>query len=83
MYSSVGACALTAKMGGITTMLLELLTQFWPPAPVLIMGICATFAGILAATLPETLNTQLPDNFIQAENIGRNDGSCQKLCLFC
>ena len=78
MYSSVGACALTAKMGGITTMLPELLTQFWPPAPVLIMGICATFAGILAATLPETLNTQLPDNFIQAENIGKNDGPCKK-----
>ena len=68
---SVGVCALTAKIGGITTMLLDLLTIYWAPAPVLVMGLCATLAGVAAVRLPETLNSQLPDTIQEAEQIGR------------
>ena len=50
----MGLCALMAKMGGITTMLLDLLKVYWIPAPVLTMGIFATMAGLLAAKFPET-----------------------------
>ena len=51
---SVGLCALMAKMGGITTMLLDLLAVYWTPAPVLVMGILATTAGVMANNLPES-----------------------------
>ena len=51
---SVGLCALMAKLGGITTMLLELLKVYWQPAPVLTMGIFASLAGLAAANFPET-----------------------------
>ena len=51
---SVGLCALMAKLGGITTMLLDLLKVYWQPAPVLTMGIFASLAGLAAANFPET-----------------------------
>ena len=51
---SVGLCALMAKMGRITTMLLDLLAIYWTPAPVLVMGILATTAGVMATNLPES-----------------------------
>ena len=50
----MGLCALMAKLGGVTTMLLDLLKVYWVPAPVLIMGIFATLAGLAAANFPET-----------------------------
>ena len=55
---SVGLCALTAKLGGVTTMGLELLASLWAPAPTLVMGVTASLAGGLALGLPETLNTR-------------------------
>ena len=55
---SVGVCALSAKLGGVSTMGLELLSSVWVPAPTLIMGITALGAGGLALALPETLNTR-------------------------
>lgn len=55
---SVGVCALTAKLGGVTTMGLELLSSVWAPAPTLIMGVTALGAGGLALGLPETLHTR-------------------------
>ena len=54
----MGVCALTAKLGGVTTMGLELLSSLWAPAPTLVMGVTALGAGGLALGLPETLNTR-------------------------
>ena len=51
---AVGLCALMAKVGGVTTMVLDLLKVYWEPAPVLTMGIFATLAGLAAANFPET-----------------------------
>ena len=84
---SVGLCALTAKLGGVTTMGLEVLASLWAPAPTLVMGVTASLAGGLALGLPETLNTRcvtwgtyydtqltfdrLPDTLEEAESIGR------------
>ena len=55
---SVGVCALTAKLGGVATMGLEVLSTLWAPAPTLVMGVTASVAGGLALALPETLNTR-------------------------
>ena len=59
---AVGLCALMAKMGGITTMLLDLLKVYWQPAPVLTMGIFATLAGLAAANFPETAGLRSANN---------------------
>ena len=55
----MGLCALMAKLGGVTTMLLDLLKVYWQPAPVLTMGIFATLAGMAAANFPETAGVRL------------------------
>lgn len=69
---SVGFCAFTAKIGGVTTMLLELLKEYWLPAPVLIMGVCASIAGGLALLFPETAGEKLPDTMEEAVMMGSN-----------
>ena len=55
---AVGLCALMAKIGGITTMLLDLLKLYWLPAPVFTMGIFTTLAGLLALNFPETTGSR-------------------------
>ena len=76
----MGLCALSAKLGGVSTMGLEVLTPLWAPAPVLVMGVTAGVAGALALGLPETLNTRLPDTLEEAEAIGskRRDGGSRE-----
>ena len=63
---AVGLCALMAKLGGVTTMVLDLLKVYWLPAPVFIMGVVATTAGLLATTFPETLGEELPETMEDA-----------------
>ena len=58
---AVGACSLVARLGGITSLLLDLLKVYWLPAPVFIMGVVATCAGALAIFFPETLGEKLPE----------------------
>ena len=63
---AVGTCSLVARIGGITSLLLDLLKVYWLPAPVFIMGVVATIAGALAVFFPETLGQKLPDTMEEA-----------------
>ena len=67
---AVGFCALMGRLGGITTMMLDLLKDVWLPAPVMIMGVSATLAGIFALAFPETAGEKLPDTIEEATKIG-------------
>ena len=67
---AVGACSLVARFGGISALLLDLLKSYWLPAPVFIMGLVATFAGILAVLFPETLGNKLPESMEEALRYG-------------
>ena len=58
---AVGTCSLVARIGGITSLLMDLLKVYWLPAPVFIMGVVATAAGVLAIFFPETLGEKLPE----------------------
>lgn len=71
---AVGACSLVARFGGISALLLDLLKSYWLPAPVFIMGLVATFAGILAVLFPETLGNKLPESMEEALRIGETGG---------
>ena len=63
---AVGTCSLVARIGGITSLLLDLLKVYWLPAPVFIMGVVATIAGAVAVFFPETLGQKLPDTMEDA-----------------
>jgi len=67
---AVGTCSLVARLGGIISMLLDLLKVYWLPAPVFIMGVVATLAGLLAVFFPETLGEKLPETIQDAVRIG-------------
>jgi len=69
---AVGTCSLVARIGGIVSLLLNLLKDYWLPAPVFIMGIVATVAGVLAVFFPETLGEKLPETMEDALSIGDN-----------
>ena len=58
---AVGSCSLVARVGGIVCLLLDLLKVYWLPAPVFIMGVVASVAGVLAIFFPETLGEKLPE----------------------
>merc|ERR550539_2027929 len=70
---AVGTCSLVARIGGITSLLLDLLKVYWLPAPVFIMGVVATIAGFLAVFFPETLGRRLPETMDDAISIGSKD----------
>ena len=53
-------------MGGITSILLDLLKVYWLPSPAFIMGVVATIAGAVAVFFPETLGQKLPDTMEDA-----------------
>ena len=63
---AVGTCSLVARLGGILCLLLDLLKVYWLAAPVFIMGVVATTAGVLATLFPETLGEELPETIEDA-----------------
>jgi len=80
---AVGTCSLVARMGGILCLLLDLLKVYWLPAPVFIMGVVATSAGLLATLFPETLGEELPETMEDAFRFGRKTdrGLCTFTCV--
>jgi len=86
---AVGACSLVARIGGVISLLLDLLKVYWFPAPVFIMGVVATLAGFLAIFFPETLGEKLPETIEDALRIGSGKKrhffacSCRNLKHYC
>ena len=81
--SAIGACSCIARVGAILALVLQLLSAFYKPAPMLIMGAVAILAGILALMFPETVGNRLPESMEEAKNIGKNNskrGICTCIC---
>ncbi|KAF4523823.1 hypothetical protein B566_EDAN008058 [Ephemera danica] len=66
--AGLGACSTTAALGAIAASFLVILSTVWSRLPFLLIGGLTTLAGILAWTLPETLNRDLPDTLEDGEN---------------
>ena len=80
--TAIGSCSTVARVGGIIAILIGLTGNYWQPAPMLIMGIVAIVAGVLAVNFPETVGTELPETMEEAINIGKNTnrGICTCVC---
>ena len=64
--TSVGTCSTVARFGAIAGLLIEILGDYWKPAPNFVMGIIAIIAGCLGVFLPETTGLGLPETMEQA-----------------
>ncbi len=76
--SAIGFCSMTARLGTILSMLVDLLGLLWGPAPMVTLGAVSTVAGILAFAFPETSGLPMPDTVDEAVRLGE-DGS-EPLC---
>lgn len=77
--TAVGSCSCIARIGAILAIVLQLLSSYYLPAPMLIMGIVSLVAGILALFFPETVGSKLPETIEEAINIGETNSS-RKIC---
>lgn len=73
--SAIGSCSCIARVGAILALVLQLLSSYYLPAPMLIMGVVALLAGLLALYFPETVGNKLPETMEDAINIGENNSS--------
>ena len=81
--TAIGSCSCIARAGATLALLVQLLSQYYLPAPMLILGIIALVAGVLAFFLPETVGNKLPETMGDAINVGRSNdsrGICTCVC---
>ena len=69
--TSIGICSLVCMLGSIAGLLIEILGDYWKPAPNLAMGIIAIMAGCLVLLLPETAGKGLPETMYQAISLSK------------
>ena len=56
----------------ITTLFIfDLQRLWWAPLPMIVFGASSVLAGVLAVTLPETLNEKLPETLEDGEKFGK------------
>ena len=65
--SAIGACSCVARVGAILALLLQELSAFYRPAPMVILGTVALVAGVMALYLPETAGNKLPETMEDAK----------------
>ena len=73
--TAIGSCSCIARIGGILALVLQLLSSYYIPAPMLLLGVAGLVAGILALYLPETVGNKLPETMEEAIHIGENNSS--------
>ncbi len=83
--TAVGTCSTMARVGGVVSLLMLNLAAIWRPFPMVIMGVVATIAGLLAFLFPETVDDPLPETMEEALHIGsdsrRNICGCYPGCF--
>lgn len=69
-HSLVATCAMFGRLGSIISPQTPLLAQYFSSLPLLLMAGSSLLSAFLVLTLPETLNTKLPDTIEEAITIG-------------
>lgn len=67
----VGTFSTFSRFGALLAPFVPLLKVFFDFLPLLLFGVVAFVAGLLAILLPETLGIKLPDTIEEAENVGK------------
>ena len=67
---AIGTCSMISRIFGLCAAFIGTLAQYWPPLPMLVLGLPTIVSGILAAFLPETANKILPQTMSQARSLG-------------
>jgi len=75
----MGTASLSARIGGILCPYINMLSDSWTPLPLIIYGVLAFTAGLLALLLPETLGRELPETIQDGADIGSGNDAKQSL----
>ncbi|XP_071746425.1 organic cation transporter protein isoform X2 [Lepeophtheirus salmonis] len=67
--TAIGCCSCVARLGGFCAFIIGLLKSVWGPLPMILVGIIASVAGVLALGFPETIGSSLPETKEDALNI--------------
>ena len=80
--TAVGTCSTIARFGAIGGLLIEILGDYWKPAPNVFMGITTIIAGSLAIFLPETAGIGLPETMEQAIALSKRPARGLFSCIY-
>lgn len=67
----VGMFSTFSRFGALLAPFVPLLQFIYNFLPLLLFGVVAFIAGLIASFLPETLGIKLPDTIEEAESIGK------------
>ncbi|XP_014677146.1 PREDICTED: organic cation transporter protein-like, partial [Priapulus caudatus] len=70
--AGVGSNSVFARVGAILAPYISMLGTYSPTLPLVIFGIPAVIAGVLAMFLPETMDKVLPETLNDGEQFGRD-----------
>ncbi|XP_072020972.1 organic cation transporter protein-like [Amphiura filiformis] len=70
----MGLATTTARISAILTPLVLLLSDSWPPLPLLIFGASSLMGGLATLFLPETVGRHLPETLEEAEIMAKGRG---------
>ncbi|GJQ67658.1 Orct [Trypoxylus dichotomus] len=79
--AGLGAGSTSARIGSVLAPIINIMSEFWTPLPLIVYG-CLTFAGgCLSLLLPETLNKELPETIEEGEKFGRKETRPEETAL--
>ncbi|XP_022916168.2 organic cation transporter protein-like [Onthophagus taurus] len=71
--AGLGAGSTSARVGSVLAPVINIMSEYWQPLPLIIFGALAFIGGCLSLLLPETLNKQLPETIEDGEKFGREE----------
>ncbi len=72
---AVGFCSMTSRVLCMSASYVTGLAAYWTPLPLLVLGVPAIVAGVLALTLTETRGKDLPQNLQEAHDLEEDSES--------
>ncbi|XP_035231370.1 organic cation transporter protein-like isoform X2 [Stegodyphus dumicola] len=73
--TGIGFSSMCGRLGGIIAPFINELRKVYNPLPMIIFAVAAIISGLLALTLPETHNRQLPESVEEAEALASPRGA--------
>ena len=68
---AMGTCSTVARIAAFGSYFIPKFAELWVPLPMLVLGIPNIIASALVLFLPETTNVDLPQNFSEGLELGK------------